>query len=114
MGFSRQEYWRGLPFPSPGDLPDPGIEPVSPALAGGFLSSEAQGSPSLALGWVKRGVREATLTSLYEDNVCITLSTRSALSSLKHLSQHMFMAVSSWPFLLYVVYRIVWYVVGDQ
>ena len=36
MGFSRQEYWSGLPFPSPGDLPDPGIEPASPALAGGL------------------------------------------------------------------------------
>ena len=32
MGFPRQEYWSGLPFPSPGDLPDPGIEPMSPAL----------------------------------------------------------------------------------
>ena len=32
MGFSRQEYWSGLPIPSPGDLPDPGIEPVSPTL----------------------------------------------------------------------------------
>ena len=32
MGFSRQEYWSGLPFPSPGDIPDPGIEPGSPAL----------------------------------------------------------------------------------
>ena len=32
MGFSRQEYWSGLPFPSPGDFPDPGIEPWSPAL----------------------------------------------------------------------------------
>ena len=32
MGFSKQEYWSGLPFPSPGDLPDPGIEPGSPAL----------------------------------------------------------------------------------
>ena len=32
MGFSRQEYWNGLPFPSPGDLPDPGIEPRSPTL----------------------------------------------------------------------------------
>ena len=32
MGFSRQEYWSALPFPSPGDLPDPGIKPVSPAL----------------------------------------------------------------------------------
>ena len=40
MGFSRQEYWSGLPFPSPGDLPDPGIEPVflAPALAGGFFA----------------------------------------------------------------------------
>ena len=35
MGFSRQEHWRGLPCPSPEDLPDPGIKPVSPALAGG-------------------------------------------------------------------------------
>ena len=38
MGFSRQEYGSGLPFPSPGDLPNPGIEPASPALAGGFLT----------------------------------------------------------------------------
>ena len=37
-GFPRQEYWRGLPFPSPGDLPDPGIEPVSPVLEGGFFT----------------------------------------------------------------------------
>ena len=40
MGFPRQEYWSGLPFPSPGDLPDPGIEPMSPALAGGFFTTE--------------------------------------------------------------------------
>ena len=40
MGFSRQEYWSGLPFPSPWDLPDPGIEPASPALAGGFFTTE--------------------------------------------------------------------------
>ena len=37
MGFSRQEYGNGLPFPSPGDLPDPGIEPASPTLARGFF-----------------------------------------------------------------------------
>ena len=37
-GFSRQEYWGGLPFPPPGDLPDPGIEPMSPALAGRFFT----------------------------------------------------------------------------
>ena len=38
MGFSRQEYWSGSPFPSPGDLPAPGIEPVAPALAGRFFT----------------------------------------------------------------------------
>ena len=40
MGFSRQEYWRGLPFPSPEDLPDPGIEPGSPALKANALLSD--------------------------------------------------------------------------
>ena len=40
MGFSRQEYWSGLPFPSPGDLLDPGIEPGSPALQADTLPSE--------------------------------------------------------------------------
>ena len=45
MGFSRQEYWRGLPFPSPGDLPDPGIGPGSPALEAAALTSEAPGKP---------------------------------------------------------------------
>ena len=43
MGFARQEYWRGLPFPSSGDLCEPGIEPESPALAGGFLTTEPPG-----------------------------------------------------------------------
>ena len=43
MGFSRQEYWSGLPFPSPGDLPKPGIEPRSPTLQGDALSSEPSG-----------------------------------------------------------------------
>ena len=45
MGFSRQEYWSGLPFPSPGDLPDPGIEPGSPALEADTLISEPPGKP---------------------------------------------------------------------
>ena len=40
MEFSRQEYWSGLPFPSPEDLLDPGIEPASPALAGRFFTTE--------------------------------------------------------------------------
>ena len=41
MGFPREEYWSGLPFPSAGDLPDPGIEPASPSLASGFLYHRA-------------------------------------------------------------------------
>ena len=45
--FSRQEYWSGLPFPSPGDLPDPGIEPQSPALQADSLRTELQGKPLL-------------------------------------------------------------------
>ena len=45
MEFSRQEYWSGLPFPSPGDLPDPGIEPRSPALQADSLPSEPLGKP---------------------------------------------------------------------
>ena len=45
MEFSRQEYWSGLPFPSPGDLPDPGIEPGSPALQADALPSEPPGNP---------------------------------------------------------------------
>ena len=46
MGFSRQEYWTGLPFPSPGDLPNPGIEPGSPVLQADSLSTELQRKPS--------------------------------------------------------------------
>ena len=48
MGFSRQEYWSGLPFPTPGELSDPGMEPTSlasPALAGGFFTTEPSGQP---------------------------------------------------------------------
>ena len=43
LGFSRQEYWNGLPFPSPGDLPNPGIDPVSPVLQADALPSEPPG-----------------------------------------------------------------------
>ena len=47
MGFSRQEYWSGLPFPSPEDLPNPGIKPRSPALQTDALPSEPPGKPNL-------------------------------------------------------------------
>ena len=44
--FSRQEYWRGLPFPPPGNLAYPEIKPVSPALAGGFFTTQPPGKPT--------------------------------------------------------------------
>ena len=47
MEFSRQEYWSGLPFFPPGDLPNPGIKPASPALAGGFFTAEPLGKPKI-------------------------------------------------------------------
>ena len=53
MGFSRQEYWSVLPFPSPGDLPNPGIEPGSPALQADALPSEPPGKPK----WSKREIK---------------------------------------------------------
>ena len=56
MGFSKQEYWSGLPFPLPGNLPNPGIKPQpqgSPALAGGFFTTEPAGKPIRGMGRVK-------------------------------------------------------------
>ena len=50
MKFSRQEYWDGLPFPPPGDLPDPGIKPESPVLAGRFFTIAPGGKLSLDIG----------------------------------------------------------------
>ena len=52
MGFPGQEYWCGLPFPPPGDLPDPGVKPLfpaSPALAGGVLTTEPPGKHRILL-----------------------------------------------------------------
>ena len=60
MGFSRQEYWSGLPFPPLGDLSDPGIEPMSPMsppLAGGFFTARATGRYT-----------QSDSTMLYNDN----------------------------------------------
>ena len=53
MEFLRQEYWSGLPFPSPEGLSDPGMEAVSPALAGGFFTTEHLGNPCLSVIMLK-------------------------------------------------------------
>ena len=54
-GFPRQEYWSVLPFPPPGDLADPGIEPVSPALAGRVFTAEALGKACIFIYLVPKG-----------------------------------------------------------
>ena len=48
LGFPRQVYWSGLPYPPPGDLPDPGIEPGSAAVPADFLATEPRGKPPLS------------------------------------------------------------------
>ena len=65
MGFSRQEYWSGLPFPSPEDLPDPGIEPKSPALQADSLPFELQGRPYGTTDWfqIGKGVHQGCILS---------------------------------------------------
>ena len=56
-GSSRQKHWSGLPFPPPGDLPDPGTEPASPALAGRFFTTEPPGeAPILVEVVLKNGI----------------------------------------------------------
>ena len=64
MEFSRQEYWSGLPFPSPGYLPNPGIEPGSPALQADALPSEPPGKP------IKR-IRVSTIHMIFVSAVCV-------------------------------------------
>ena len=53
MGFPRQEYWSGLPFPSPGDLPDPGIEQASPALAGKLFTTMIPGKTNILVYYTR-------------------------------------------------------------
>ena len=61
MGFSRQEYWSELPFPPPGELPDPGIELESPVSAGRFFTTEPPGK--------KTGINKATVRQPRKDPV---------------------------------------------
>ena len=76
MRFSRHEYWSGLPFPSPGDLPDPGIEPVSLTFQADTLTSEPPGKQRLKL---LPPVRETWLRSLgWEDPLEKEMATHSS------------------------------------
>ena len=57
MGFPRQDYWSGLPFPSPGDLPDPGTEAASPASAGVFFTTTSAGKQYLTVVYLNAGTK---------------------------------------------------------
>ena len=59
MGFSMQEYWSGLPFPPPGDLPDPEIEPATPTLAGGFCTTVPPMKPTVGIDITKVILQES-------------------------------------------------------
>ena len=70
IGFSRQEYWSGLPFPSPGDLPNPGIKPRSPALQADALLSDPPGKPKERYSYVSG---ENCPPNFMEDNLAISV-----------------------------------------
>ena len=72
MGFLRHEYWSGLPFPSPGDHPDPGTEPTSPALVGRFFTTESPGKPSGMISSVQFGSVAQSCPTLCNPMNCST------------------------------------------
>ena len=77
LGFSRQEHWSGLPFPSPGDLPDLGIKPRSPAFQADALTSEPPGKPLSSIK-MYRGKKKKKLfrgIGFYKDNFIMIFPT---------------------------------------
>ena len=78
MGFPRQDYWSGLPFPFPEDLPDPGKEPASAV----FLQLQADSLPAKPLGTPTSYVTTANLSKLTYQHGCIAVTKRQALASL--------------------------------
>ena len=78
MELSRQEYWSGLPFPPPGYLPDPEIEPRSPSLQAGFLPSEPPGVLTSPQSYSKSDIAEARSPEIsYGDNVSLATTVTS-------------------------------------
>ena len=97
MEFSRQEYWSGLPFPSPGDLPDPGIEPGSPATqadAQMLYRLSHQGSPFLSL--VTKSIWGLHKPSQWGTLYLLLKSMSEAFSSFPTLIKHQHEALSDW------------------
>ena len=111
MGFPGQEYQSGLPFPSPRDLPDPGVKPVSPALAGRFFATEPRGKPSTLLNNVKLFFKvvvpttAATRVMMFQFCILTILSLICRLDALGMLSHALFYYAFLWFLLrLYIFY----------
>ena len=85
MGSLRQEYWSGLPLSSPGNLPDPGIEPESPALAGKFFTTEPPGETYANKASLQKKTDIAFFTCQAGLNAFCGLSTKSQQVNYKHL-----------------------------
>ena len=83
MGFMRQEYWRGVPFPSPEDLPDPGIEPTSPALQADSLPLSHRGSRP----WIRWQLRARYRIREVDDPLGATSPLRQPNSTLNDLPE---------------------------
>ena len=98
MGFSRQEYWSGLSFPSPGDLPDPGIEHWSPALQADSLLTELPGKPKPfeILGLEDEWTQPGTLLSSFWQNKSQTHSLDHIHCTLNCTVQRVSVASGSW------------------
>ena len=94
MGFPRQEYWSKLPFPSPGDLPGPGFEPLSPALTGGLFTTEPPGKP---LNILHRDPLRLYILPILSEDSAPWISQGSLLQCMDLSEQHV-MRVEKAPF----------------
>ena len=99
MGFSRQEYWSGLPFPSPGDLPNPGIESRSPVLQADALTSEPPGKPHISYYYI-------ILYNLYEPHIIIII-----IIIIPYLSSYLSLSIMDSQLLNYIYSKVIWKVI---
>ena len=94
IGFSRQEYWSGLPCPPPGDLPDPGIKLTSPAWVGGFFITEPPGKPFLLDRFTEWGL---LLGGCKEPSRCYRKKDSDAKICQFHTLQNGMVISQDWP-----------------
>ena len=97
MGFPRQVYWSGLPFPSPGDLPDPGMESRSPALqADSFLSESLEKHPNEALIKIKQECMQYNECKFRHKMYHLPLGAVTNYHKVSGLRQHTFITLQLW------------------